>query len=189
MLSVGWQTFKIELTLMKPLIFLTALITFTINSFGQDQNENLKIVWPEEYKWKVASNQEDKTVHFLEIVPGKESIEKWTMLGTMMSLKNIRISSADQVVEMYRQTSLKESSKAKLTVIEKNNATKNIWVLFKVETPSFPNDPRPESQLFYAIQGKATLYVSFIAIKEKTLTEDFIKKWTQVFRGSELVYE
>ena len=176
---------------MKRLIFLTAFITLTYASFGQTQNkqENLKIVWCEEYKWKVTSNQEDKSTHFLEIIPGKDKIDKWTMLGTMMSLKNTNISKTDQVIEMYRQSSLKESPKAKLTILESNDTTKNIWVLFKIETPSFPNDPKPESQLFYAIQGEATLYVNFIALKEKTLSNDFIAKWAKVFKESELIYQ
>ena len=170
---------------------VTLIISLTVSSFGQSQSktENLKIVWPEEYKWKVGSNQETDAVHFLEIIPSKESIEKWTMLGTMMSIKNTRISTTDQVIEMYRQTSLKESPKAKLTVIEKNDTEKNIWTIFKVETPSFPNDAKPESQLYYAVQGKATLYVNFIAVREKKLSEQFIAKWTEVFKASEFVYE
>ena len=176
---------------MKRLFFTTLLITLTSISFGQTptKGENLKIVWAQEYKWKIGSNQEDKTMQFLEIVPGKETIDKWTMLGTMMSLKNVKISKTDQVVQMYRESSLKESPKAKLTVIESNDTTKNIWVLFKVETSSFPNDPKPESQLYYSIQGEATLYVNFIAIKEKTLPTDFINKWSKIFKDSELVYQ
>lgn len=176
---------------MKRLICTTLLITFTSICFGQNATkaENLKIVWAEEYKWKIGSNQEDKTMHFLEIIPGNETIDKWTMLGTMMSLKNVKISKTDQVVEMFRQSSLKESPKAKLTVLESNDTTKNIWVLFKVETPSFPNDTKPESQLYYAIQGEATLYVNFIAIKQKTLSTDFVDKWSNIFKSSELVYQ
>jgi len=174
---------------MKRFTFLTIFITLTIASIGQTQTkeENLKIVWCEEYKWKITSNQEDKTTHLLEIIPGKDKIEKWTMLGMMMSLKNTKITKTEQVVEMYRQSSLKESPKAKLTVLESNDTTKNIWVLFKIETPSFPNDPKPESQLYYAIQGEATLYVNFIALKERTLPNDFTIKWTKVFKASEIV--
>ena len=104
-----------------------------------------------------------------------------------MSLKNTKITKTEQVVEMYRQSSLKESPKAKLTVLESNDTTNNIWVLFKIETPSFPNDPKPESQLYYAIQGEATLYVNFIALKERTLPNDFTIKWTKVFKASEIV--
>lgn len=176
---------------MKRLFFITLLITLSNISFGQNQTkgENLKIVWAEEYKWKVASNQEDKTMQFLEIVPGNESVDNWSILGTMISFKNAKISKTDQVVEMYRQSSSKESPKAKLTILESKETTKNIWVIFKVETPSFPNDPKPESQLFYAIQGEAALYVNFIAIKQKKLPPDFIGKWSKIFKDSELIYE
>ena len=176
---------------MKRPIFLIALIALTIISFGQTvtKEENLKIVWCEEYKWKIASNQEDKSTHFVEIIPGKDKLEKWTMIGTMMSLKNTKIAKTEQVVEMFRQSSLKESPKAKLTLLESNDTTKNIWVLFKIEIPSFPDDPKPESQLYYAIQGEATLYVNFIALKEKMLSSDFITKWTKVFKASELFYQ
>lgn len=160
-----------------------------IACYGQTKNENLKIIWPEEYQWKIASNQEDKSVHFLEIVRGKESIEKWTLLGTMMSVKNTKVESTDQVVAMFSQSSLQASPEAKLTVIEADNSAKNIWILFKVETPHLPNDPAPESQLYYAIQGEATLYVNFIAIKEKTLSNDFITRWSKVFWTSEFVYQ
>jgi hypothetical protein len=176
---------------MKRLITIVPFLILTIISIGQNQTkeENLKTVWPEEYKWKIASNQEDKTIHFLEIIPGKERVEKWTMLGTMMSMKNTKIASIDQVVGMYKESSLKQSPKAMLTILEKNDTAKNVWVLFKVETPSFPNDPKPESQLYYAIQGEKTLYVTFIAIKEKTLSNDFLIKWSKVFKNSELVYQ
>jgi len=173
---------------MKRLLFIVALTTTVLSSFGQKQ-ESLKIIWAEEYKWKLASNQEDASTQMLEIVPGNETIDNWTMLGTMLSYKNAKISKTDQVVEIYRQASAKESPKAKLTVLESNDTAKNIWVLFKIETPSFPNDPKPESQLYYAIQGEATLYVNFIAIKEKKLTKDFQDKWSKIFKDSELVYQ
>ncbi|MDX2302972.1 MAG: hypothetical protein NW226_09230 [Microscillaceae bacterium] len=125
----------------------------------------------------------------IEIVPGNETLDKWTMLGTMFSYKNVRITKTDQVVEIYRQASAKESPNATLTVLESNDKVKNIWVLFKVETSSFPNDPKPESQLYYAIQGDATLYVSFIAIKEKKLPQDFVDKWLKIFKDSEIIYQ
>jgi hypothetical protein len=175
---------------MKLFISMLSFLVLTTAGSAQNQTkeENLKVVWPEEYKWKIGSNQEDNTMHFLEIIPGKESISKWTLLGTMMSVKNTRIVSTGQVLEMYTAQSQKASPKAKLTVIEKNDTAKNVWVLFKVETASFPNDPLLESQLYYAIQGDKTLYVTFIATKEKTLSNDFLLKWSKVFKESELLY-
>jgi hypothetical protein len=175
--------------MMKQIFLFISLISLTILSYGQDRKENLKIIWCEEYNWKIVSSKEDTTTHFLEIIPGKDKIESWTMLGTMMSLKNTKISKTDQLVELFRQSSLEESPNAKLTVLERNDTIKNIWVLFKIETSKFPNDTKPESQLYYVIQGESTLYVNFIAIKEKTLSDDFIQKWTKVFKASELVYQ
>ena len=173
---------------MRKLLFIVTLVTSTVFAFGQTQ-EMLKIVWAEEYKWKIGSNQENKSIHMIEIIPENETIDSWTVIGTMMSYKGVKIAKTDQVVEIFRQSSLKASSKATLTVLESNDTTKNIWVLFKVETPSFPNDPKPESQLYYAIQGEMTLYVNFIAIKEKKLPKDFVDKWSKIFKDSEFVYE
>lgn len=173
---------------MRKLLFIVTLVTSTVFAFGQTQ-EMLKIVWAEEYKWKIGSNQENKSIHMIEIIPENETIDNWTVIGTMMSYKGVKIAKTDQVVEIFRQSSSKASSKATLTVLESNDTTKNIWVLFKVETPSFPNDPKPESQLYYAIQGEMTLYVNFIAIKEKKLPKDFVDKWSKIFKDSEFVYE
>ncbi len=177
-----------RLGLLSTVTLFIALISPSIG-LSQPERESLVIVWPEEYQWKVGSNQETDAVHFLEVVPGKESIEHWTMLGTMMSFKNTKVPMTGKIIELYRQASLKESPEAKLTVIERNDTTQNIWTIFKVETPSFPNDPKPESQLYYAIQGKSTLYVNFIAIKEKVLSEEFVTHWTKVFKASKFVYE
>jgi hypothetical protein len=174
---------------MKQFILFASFIGLAILSFGQTKKEILKIVWCEEYNWKIATNQEDNSTHLLEIIPGNDKIENWTMLGTMMSLKNTKVFKADQLIELFRQSSLEESPNAKLTVLESNDTTTNIWVLFKIETPKFPNDTKPESQLYYVIQGEKTLYVNFIAIKEKTLSDDFVQKWAKVFKASELVYQ
>ena len=174
---------------MKLFILLNLFISLSFNAFSQGKKEGLKINWPEEYKWKVGANQETEAMNMLQIVPEKESVNKWTMMGTMMSLKNVQIASTDQVVEMFRESALKESPKAKFTVLEKNDSIANRWVLFKVETPSFPSDPQPESQLYYAMQGELTLYINFIAVKEKQLSIDFVTKWTNVFKSSELFFK
>jgi hypothetical protein len=141
---------------MKQFILLTTFILFTISTFSQ--TENLKILWPEEYKWKIRTNQEDETSHFIEVIPEKEEINSWTILGAMNTVKNTTKTTTDQVIKSMTESSLSESPKAKLTVLEKNDSTKNNWIIFKIETPSFPNDPIPESQLFYVIQGKQSLF-------------------------------
>lgn len=68
-------------------IILVALTGHT--SFAQNQ-ENLKIIWPTEYKLKIGSNQENESMHLLELIPGDEKIDKWTIMGTMMSIKGAK---------------------------------------------------------------------------------------------------
>jgi len=172
---------------MKKLCALAVLLCFTA-VFAQDKQESLKINWPEEYNWKVGSDQESGPTHLTELVPGKETVNKWTLMGTIMSIKGVKVATTAQMADIFRQSSLAESPESKLTVLESDDTAKNIWTLFKVETPKFPNDPKPESQLYYIIQGEATLYVNFIAVKEKTLSKSFTEKWTKVFKASELVY-
>jgi len=46
----------------------------------------------------------------------------------------------------------------------------------------------PESQLYYIVQGNCSLYSNFVAIKEKSLTNEFVGKWKRVFKSSEFVY-
>jgi hypothetical protein len=169
---------------MKRLLFLATFVTLTINSFGQAQ-ENLKIVWPEEYKWKIGSNQEDSTQHMIELIPSDETIDKWTIIGTMLSVKGVQNAAMNIMFEQTKQSAIKPT----LTLIERNDTTKNAWIIFKIETPRFKGDKNPESQLYYIIQGNTSLYMNFVAIKEKSLSNDFVEKWTKVFKSSELLYQ
>ena len=172
----------------KSFLSLFIIAVCIISSYGQQSGENLKIIWPEEYKWKVGSNQEDKSVHMIELIPGNETLEKWSMMGNMLSIKGAKNVPMDVAVNMTFEQATKQAPKAKLTVLEKDEKAKNPWVLFKIEAPNFINDKNPESQLYYIIQGNDALYSNFIALKEKSLKEDFVNKWMKIFKASELVY-
>ena len=174
---------------MKKIIFFATFFILTITSFGQSTIENLKIVWPEEYKWKVGSNQEDQTQQMIELIPGNETIDKWTIIGTMMSTKGAKNVPMDVAMNTMFDQAKQNAIKPTLTLIERNDTAKNAWIIFKIEAPKFKNDKNPESQLYYIIQGQSSLYSNFVAIKEKTLSKDFVDKWTKVFKSSELVYQ
>jgi len=176
------------MTKVKRLLFIVALVTLTVSVFGQVQ-ENLKIDWPEEYKWKIGSNQEDGAVHMLEIIPGNEMVDKWTIIGTMMSIKGAKNLSMDVAMQTMFDQAKQNAFKATMTLIEKNESGKNHWIIFKIEVPRFNNDKNPESQLYYIIQGKTSLYVNFVAIREKSLSKDFVDKWITIFKSSELIYQ
>ena len=157
-------------------------------AIGQSQ-ENLKIVWPEEYKWKIGSNQENDNQHMTEMIPRNESIDKWTIIGTMIAFKGAKNVPMDAAMNLMFDQAKKNAISPTLTLVEKNDTAKNAWIIFKIEAPGFKNDKTPESQLFYIIQGNSSLYSNFVAIKEKTLSKEFVDKWTAVFKKSELVYQ
>ena len=172
---------------MKKAVFVFVLLCFQM-LFGQEK-EVLKIEWPEEYKMKKALDIEDEKTRFVVFVPENETVDNWTILGSLVSYKKTKAPNVDIIIKIYEEATLKESPLAKLMILEKSKEGEGIWVLFKVETPSFPNDPKPESQLWYVIQGEKTLHSMFIAKKEKTLSKEFIKKWSKVFKSGEFFYE
>ena len=169
---------------MKKLLAITLFLISSNLSFSQ---ESLKIVWLEKYEWKLLSNQEDGSVHMIEIIPGKENEKNWTMLGQMLSIKGaLNVPMEDAKNMMFEQTKV-NSPNAKLTVLEKDEEDEYPWILFKIENPKFKGDKKPESQLWYIRQGKTSLYVNFIAKKKKKLKDDFVEEWSKVFKESEIV--
>jgi hypothetical protein len=174
---------------MKQITLFIVGILFSTVSLAQKKFESLKITWPEEYKWKTLASHDDKKTGLVEMIPAADKPDNWTIFATMMSFKDIKIVSTKKIVQTYKESSRKESPRTSLTVLESNDSAAHKFVMFKIETESFPEDPRPESQLYYAIQGESTLYVNFVAVREKQLSSDFVSKWTKVFKSSEFVYK
>ena len=175
---------------MKIRLFVFFYLSFVTNLvFSQARVENLKMYWPDEYKWKVGSDQENATMHLLELVPQNESIDDWKTLRTMQSLKGVTNMPMAKVPDLMFQQAQKAAPNAKLMVYEKNDQVKAPWIIFKIESPEFTGKPTTESQLFYVIQGQTALYINFVSIKKKTLSDEFTKKWIGVFKSSELVYK
>jgi hypothetical protein len=177
-----------QLTKLKRLLILSAFVTLTISAFGQTQ-ENLKIVWPEEYKWKIGSNQENDKQQMLELIPGNETIDKWSIIGTMLSIKGVKGVPMDVAMNLMFDQAKQNAIKPTLTMVERNDTAKNAWIIFKIDAPRFKNDKNPDSQLYYIIQGNLSLYSNFVAIKEKSLSKDFLEKWIKIFKSSEFIYQ
>jgi hypothetical protein len=174
---------------MKPLLFLAFFILTTILSSGQTKIESVKIKWPDEYKWKTGSDQEDKTQRMIEMIPGNETIDHWTIIGTMLVIKGATNVPMDIAMNLMFDQAKQTAINPVLTLLEKNDTAKHAWILFKIESPKFTNDKNPESQLYYIIQGENALYSNFVAIKEKTISKEFADKWVKIFKASELVYQ
>jgi hypothetical protein len=169
---------------MKKLLAITLFLAISNLVLSQ---ESLKIVWLEKYEWKLLSNQEDGNIHMIEIIPGKEEAEDWTMLGQMMSRKGALNVPMDKAKDLMFEQTKATSPNAKSTVLEKDEEDEYPWILFKIENPNFKGDKKPESQLWYIRQGKTALYVNFIAMKKKKLNDEFVEEWAKVFKESEIV--
>ncbi|RZK51925.1 MAG: hypothetical protein EOO91_20205 [Pedobacter sp.] len=149
--------------------------------------ENLKIAWPGEYKWKIGSEQKSGNTRMVELIPGNESINKWTIIGTMVSMMGTTSVSVEKAMNATYSRTLSNAPKAKLKIIEKGIKSGSPWILFRVESPYFNNSKTPESQLYYIIQGTQALYSNFVAIKQPSLGVLFVEKWSKVFKNSMLV--
>jgi hypothetical protein len=172
---------------MKKLVFL-CLVLFSGIFFGQ-KKEVLKIEWPEEYKMKKSLDIGDEKTRFVVFVPENETMDNWTILGSLVSYKKTKVPNVDIIIKSYEETFLKEEPSAKLTILEKNNRVKNIWALFKIEAPSISKKSKFEAQLVYVIQGEDDIHNVFVMIKEKTLSQKFVKKWSKIFKEGKLINE
>ena len=105
-----------------------------------------------------------------------------------MVLKKYKDPNLETALNIFLNGHKEESPKAKITILERNDTVKHFWALYKVETSNFPNDPIPESQITYLIQGDTSLFMSFVIIKETFLSDDFIMKWSKILKESRLTF-
>ena len=155
----------------------------------QQKGESLMLDWPDNEKWKIGDNQENSQQQVIDLIHENETIDKWTELGNMTSYKGAVKVPVEKAMNMMFEQSQKHSTKAKLTFIEKDESAEYPWIIFTIECPNFKNDKTPESQLWYIIQGKQSLYTNFRAIKQATIPEDLKTKWTTFFKTGKIVYK
>jgi len=174
---------------MNKFLSLTLLLFCTITAFAQATQQTLVTPWPEEYTFKVGSEEDLGNMHVIQSIPQEEAPDKWTLLTNVTTIKNMSDLSTAGIIEMFRKSTLEEAPNAKLTVIENKPKAKNVYVLFKVEIPRFHYDPQPQSRLYYIVQGDHNLFVNYVAVKEKTLDKSFLDKWTKVLKASKLEFK
>ena len=162
-------------------------LTLTCLAMTSQAQENLKIAWPGDIKWKIASNQKSGNTRMVELIPENETTNNWTILGTMVSIMGAKPMAVEKYMNMTFNQTVKNAPKAKLTMIEKGVTSGYPWILFRVESPGFKNSKIPESQLYYIIQSRNALYSNFVAVKQPSLGVLFVEKWVKVFKNSALV--
>jgi hypothetical protein len=121
----------------------------------------------------------------MEYIPKKEDINQWSIIGTT----NIYIGKARISIEAPMKITFSRAQQnaihPTLTLIDKNAEGDHPWILFKIEAEGFKNDPQPESQLYYVIEGENDLFSNFVAVKKSILTKEFIDKWSEIFKTSQ----
>ena len=155
----------------------------------QQDGESFSLHWPESENWKIGSNQENDKMTMIEFIHSNETFENWTEIGTCTAYKNSTNVPCDVVMNMTFENLKKDSPKAKLTIIEKDEKAEFPWILFAIECPNFIDDNKPESQLWYIIQGKTSLYTNFRAVKKATIPTELKEKWIPFFKSGKMVYQ
>jgi len=169
---------------MKIIKLLLPLCVGYILANGQEKVEQLQIEWPREYEWQIVSQQDDSAQMSTIIIPGYENTNNATIMGTMRVMKAVRLSNTNEMLAHYRSHL---DSGSVLTVLDKLEKGSHHWVLFKVETPVTSKYPIAESDLYIVIQGDYGLYENYVAIKESSLSKDFIRKWAKVLKSGKFI--
>ncbi|ACU63437.1 hypothetical protein [Chitinophaga pinensis] len=153
------------------------------------RREFVKVAFPEIKSWQKAYEASDSSTYMIQWLPVNETAANWKIMVYQSAIKDQAVESIHKAVQTFAEASRKESALTKVTILKEVNQSNQKWALFKAEAPGFPNDPHPESQLFYLVQGKKAFHVLFVAVKEKELSAAFVSKWTAIFRNSQLMYD
>jgi tetratricopeptide (TPR) repeat protein len=155
---------------------------------SDDQHsESVKLNWPEDEHWKIGSEQDNAEQHVVDYIHDNETLQKWTEIGNMTSIKGATGVPMDKAMQLMLEESKKNSDDVKLTFIEKDEKAEYPWITFMLEASSFKTDKTPESQLWYVVQGKNALYTNFRAIKQATIPSELKEKWVKFFKTAKVV--
>lgn len=143
--------------------------------------ETLKIDFPTDRKWKIQSETDDSTMHFMQVLPTNETAEHWTNVINFITFKGRIAQSIDETLLSYK-AQIKEGDKgAKFTQLSKGDN----WVLFKVESNHLP----AAATLYYVLQTNSAVHTVSITVSQLTLSDDIAKEWADIFRKGKLVTE
>jgi len=153
------------------------------------KGENFLLDWPINENWKIGDEQENSVQHVIDVIHTNETIDNWTELGNMTTIKGVTGVPVEMPMNYFFEQAKKKAKDAKLTILEKDDKAKYPWIIFTIEASSFKGDKRPESQLWYTVIGKQAIYNNFRAIKQATIPEDLKVKWTAFFKTGQIVYK
>ena len=148
--------------------------------------ERLQLPWPNEEKWRVADHQENGQMDVVDFLRNDEALENWTEIGNITTIKGVSGVPVDTLMAYTYAQAVKTAPKSKLTFLERDLAGKNPWIMFKIESPEFTENPTPESQLWYVTASRGAVYTSFRAVKQASIPADIQSKWIAFSRAQKL---
>lgn len=161
------------------LLFLTITSSLQVSSQTERKTELVKIEWPKAEKWHIADQQKSDSQAMIELLKGTETFENFTEIGTTYIFRgSMYVPVTDKIEELYKRIK-KNSSSAKKTMIEKDEKADCPWYIYKIESPT-------ESQVWYAVEGKSEIYVSFWATRTAEITSALQDKWVKIFKSSKI---
>ena len=172
---------------MKKLIFL-CLVLFSGMFFGQEIEETLEVLWPKEQKWKQLYDKKGLTSRLVAYIPDKESETNWTIKGRILYLYYAAENDVADVIDTYKNTFENNAPDAKMKVLEiSKDRKKAIFKVENIQTEKLPH--KVESELYYVFMGYDTVCIVFVSVKEKKLSKEFVKKWSEIFKNSKHSYQ
>ena len=173
---------------MKKIIFVFVVL-FGQMFFGQEKEELLEINFPEEYDWKVETNIENDIVRVIQLVPEKESREDWSILLSYVYFKNLEKYNVELLKNIAIESYKKDAPKGRVTILGESKKGERAWALYKIENSEFLEKKHQGALLSYILHGDKNIHTLAVEIKEKSLSEEFVKKWSKVFKEGRLVNE
>lgn len=155
----------------------------------QQKGESFLLDWPINEGWKIGSDQENSKQHVIDVIRANETIDNWTELGNMTTIKGVTGVPIDMPMNYIFEQAKKKAKDAKLTILEKDDKAEYPWIIFTIEASGFKGDKRPESQLWFTIIGKQAIYNNFRAIKQATIPDELKTKWIEFFKTGKIVYK
>ena len=171
---------------MKKLIFL-CLVLFSGMFFGQEIEEILEVPWPKEQKWTQLYDKKGLTSRLVAYIPDKESETNWTIKGRILYLYYAAENDVADVIDTYKDTFENNAPNAKMKVLEiSKDRKKAIFKVENIQTEKLPH--KVVSELYYVFMGYDTVCIAFVSVKEKKLSKEFVKKWSEIFKNSKHSY-
>ena len=163
------------------IIILFLALSFQLPTFSQTNGKSdfVKIDWPKDEKWHIADQQKSASQTMIELLKGSETFDNFSEIATTYIFReSMYIPIKDKIEELYNRIK-KTAPSAKKTMIEKDEKSNCPWYIYKVESPT-------ESQVWFAVQGKNEIHVSFWATKSNEIKSELQDKWVNIFKSSKI---